>query len=100
MLCINIREKQISLLMKVRKDQIFTSPSDLNNFVSCKYHAFNDLNEHKNKLKKKDPPEDMKLWIRYGDEHEKNTLRYFKKNTQIISQSIQLRVTMKDTKIQ
>ena len=30
--------------MKVRKDQIFTSPSDLNNFVSCKYHAFNDLN--------------------------------------------------------
>ena len=39
--------------MKVRKDQIFTSPSDLNNFVSCKYHAFNDLNEHKDGLKKR-----------------------------------------------
>ena len=65
--------------MKVRKDQIFTSPSDLNNFVSCKYHAFNDLNEHKNGLKKKDPPEDMKLWIRYGDEHEKKHLKVLQK---------------------
>ena len=64
--------------MRVKKDQIFISPSDLNNFVSCKYHAFNDLNEHVKKLKKKDPSEDMKLWRRYGDEHEAKHLKLLK----------------------
>ena len=57
--------------MRIKKDQIFVSPSDLNNFVSCKYHAYSDLNEFKKGLKKKDPSEDMKLWRRFGDEHEK-----------------------------
>jgi predicted RecB family nuclease len=65
--------------MRVKKDQIFISPSDLNNFVSCKYHAFNDLNEHIKKLKKKEPSEDMKLWRRYGDEHEVKHLKLLKK---------------------
>ena len=64
--------------MRVKKDQIFISPSDLNNFVSCKYHAFNDLNEHVKKLRKKDPSEDMKLWRRYGDEHEAKHLKLLK----------------------
>ena len=57
--------------MRIKKDQIFVSPSDLNNFVSCKYHSFSDLNEYKKGLKKKDPSEDMKLRRRFGDEHEK-----------------------------
>ena len=65
--------------MRIKKDQIFTSPSDLNNFVSCKYHAFNDLHEYKNGLKKKEPPEDMKLWRRYGDEHEKKHFKLLQK---------------------
>ncbi|MDC0417827.1 TM0106 family RecB-like putative nuclease [Candidatus Pelagibacter sp.] len=64
--------------MRVKKNQIFISPSDLNNFVSCKYHAFNDLNEHVKNLKKKDPSEDMKLWRRYGDEHEAKHLKLLK----------------------
>ena len=65
--------------MRIKKDQIFTSPSDLNNFVSCKYHTFNDLHEYKNGLKKKEPPEDMKLWRRYGDEHEKKHFKLLQK---------------------
>ena len=63
--------------MRVKKNQIFISPSDLNNFVSCQYHAFNDLNEHEKKLQKKDPSEDMKLWRRYGDDHEAKHLGVF-----------------------
>ena len=64
--------------MKFKKDKIFTSPTDLNNFISCKYHAFNDLNEYKKALKKKEPSEDMKIWRRYGDEHEANHLKILK----------------------
>ena len=64
--------------MRVKKYQIFISPSDLNNFVSCNYHALNDLNEHSKGLKKKEPSEDMKLWRRYGDEHEKKHLNILK----------------------
>ena len=65
--------------MRIKKDQIFTSPSDLNNFVSCKYHTFNDLHEYKNGLKKKEPPEDMKLWRRYCVEHEKKHFKLLQK---------------------
>ena len=28
--------------MKIEKNKIFTSPSDLNNFTLCKYHIKND----------------------------------------------------------
>ena len=64
--------------MRVKQNQIYISPSDLNNFVSCKYHAHNDLNEHAKGLKKKEPSEDMKLWRRYGDEHEQEHLKKLK----------------------
>ena len=64
--------------MRIKKNQIFTSPSDLNNFVSCEYHTFNDLNEEARGLKKKEPSEDVKLWRKYGDEHEKNHLKILK----------------------
>ena len=49
--------------MKIKKDQIYISPSDLNNFVSCKYHSFNDqpaiihTNHH------------AKVWMNNGDMH-------------------------------
>jgi hypothetical protein len=32
--------------MRIKKNQIFTSPGDLNNFLSCKYYGFNDLNAY------------------------------------------------------
>ena len=39
--------------MKVKDSKVKYSPSDLNNFVNCKYHIYNDLVEHEQKLKKK-----------------------------------------------
>ena len=39
--------------MKVKDSKVKYSPSDLNNFVNCKYHIYNDLVEHDQKLKKK-----------------------------------------------
>ena len=65
--------------MKIKNNKFYTSPSDLNNFVSCNYHTFNDLNAHLKNLKKKEPSEDMKLWRRYGDEHEAKHLKLLKK---------------------
>ena len=55
--------------MIIEKNKYYISPTDLNNFVSCNYHAFNDLNEVKRGLKKKEPSEDMKLWRKFGKEH-------------------------------
>ena len=65
--------------MKVNKNDIKYSPSDLNNFVNCKYHIFNDLIEDEQGLIKKKPSEDIKLLRRFGDEHEAKHLKLFQK---------------------
>ena len=65
--------------MKVEDKKIKYSPSDLNNFVNCKYHICNDLVEDELGLKKSEPSEDIKLWRRFGDEHEAKHLKLFKK---------------------
>ena len=65
--------------MKVEDKKIKYSPSDLNNFVNCKYHICNDLVEGELGLKKREPSEDIKLWRRFGDEHEAKHLKLFKK---------------------
>jgi len=65
--------------MKVEDKKIKYSPSDLNNFVNCKYHICNDLAEDELGLKKREPSEDIKLWRRFGDEHEAKHLKLFKK---------------------
>ena len=57
--------------MKISKDKILYSPTDLNNFVSCKYHIKNDLTAKDLGLKKKEKSTDLKLRIEYGKEHEK-----------------------------
>ena len=65
--------------MRIEKEQILVSPSDLNNFVNCSYHIFNDLRQDGEGLLKKEASEDMKLWRKYGHEHEKKYLDKFKK---------------------
>ena len=65
--------------MKIEKEQILVSPSDLNNFVNCSYHTLNDLQQDEKGLLKKEASEDMKLWRKYGHEHEKKYLDKFKK---------------------
>ena len=54
------------------------SPTDLNNFVSCKYHIKNDLLKDELKLKKKEKNANLKLRIEYGIQHEANHFELLK----------------------
>ena len=61
--------------MIINKHKTLYSPTDLNKFVSCKYHIKNDLLADDLKLKKKEKSADLKLRIEYGKQHE---TKYFK----------------------
>ena len=37
--------------MKIKKGKFFISPSDLNNFVACKYTALNEIKFHNKEIK-------------------------------------------------
>ena len=64
--------------MRISKNKILYSPTDLNNFVSCKYHIKNDLLADEKKLKKREISADLKLRIKYGIEHETKHFKLFK----------------------
>ena len=69
--------------MKIEKNKIFTSPTDLKNFTQCKYLTKNDIlfikKEGKGKeLKKFATAGDLKLVMKKGDEHERKHLNLFK----------------------
>jgi len=64
--------------MRISKNKILYSPSDLNNFVSCKYHIKNDLLADEKKFKKREISADLKLRIKYGIEHETKHFKLFK----------------------
>jgi len=66
--------------MKITEQKILYSPSDLNNFISCKYHIKNDLVAKELNLKKKEITADVKLWRKYGDEHEAKYLKLLQEN--------------------
>ena len=68
-----------SLSKKVDKSNY--SPTDLNNFVSCKYHIKNDRLKDELKLKKKEKNANLKLRIEYGIKHEANHFELIKKKT-------------------
>ena len=57
--------------MKIEKEKIFTSPSDLDNFTLCKYHIKNDKLSFKKNLLKRKPIGDLELIIELGLKHEK-----------------------------
>ena len=63
--------------MKISEQKILYSPSDLNNFISCKYHIRNDLVAKELNLKKREITADIELWRKYGDEHEAKYLTFF-----------------------
>ena len=65
-------------MKKINKNKILYSPTDLNNFVSCKYHIKNDLLADEKKYKKKELSADLKLRIKYGNEHETKHFKLFK----------------------
>ena len=66
--------------MKFKDKSILISPSDLNNFVSCKYLIINEIKYLKKLIKKNEETIDQKLWKKYGLDHEKKYLEIFKKD--------------------
>ena len=85
----------------LNKKIISSSPSDLNNFVACKYIIKNEIKFQKGEIKKNDEKFDQKLWKKFGLEHEKKHFKIFeskyKKNI-IIKKDIDENKRFKETK--
>ena len=73
--------------MKILNKKILTSPSDLNNFVSCKYLIKNEIKFLNKKIQRNEQSIDQKLWKEFGIKHEKKHFellkKYYKKNVSI-----------------
>ena len=65
--------------MRIKKNQYLISPSDLNNFVTCKYIIKNNILFLNDKIKKKKPAADQKIWQEFGLEHEERHFNILKK---------------------
>ena len=64
--------------MKIKNGKFFISPSDLNNFVACKYTALNEIKFHNKEIKKNEDKANDKLWKEMGIEHEKKHFKILK----------------------
>ena len=64
--------------MKIIDEKIQFSPTDLNNFVSCKYIIKNNLLVKDLNIQKKDKTADQRLRIEHGIKHEENHLKILK----------------------
>ena len=73
--------------MKIENKKFLTSPSDLNNFVSCKYLIQNEIKFLYKEIKRNEESIDQKLWKEFGIKHEKKHFdllkKYYKKNISI-----------------
>jgi len=65
--------------MKIEKEQILISPSDLNNFVSCKYLIKNEIKFLSKEIRRNEESIDQKLWKEFGIKHEKKHFDLLKK---------------------
>ena len=64
--------------MKISKGKYLTSPSDLNNFISCKYIAKNNIQFLNKKIEKKGETIDQKIRKEFGIKHEEKIFKQFK----------------------
>ena len=64
--------------MKIDKGKFFISPSDLNNFVACKFTIKNEIKFHNKEISKIVERINDKLWKEMGIEHEKKHFKLFK----------------------
>ena len=73
--------------MKIKNKKFLTSPSDLNNFVSCKYLIKNEIKFLNKEIRRNEESIDQKLWKEFGIKHEKKHFdllkKYYKKNISI-----------------
>ena len=65
--------------MKIIKDKFFISPSDLNNFVACKYTIKNEIKFLNKEITKNTDRVNDKLWKEMGIEHEKKHHKILKR---------------------
>ena len=64
--------------MKIKNNKFFVSPSDLNNFVACKYTVLNEIKYHDKEIRKSPDRANDKLWKEMGVEHEKRHYKILK----------------------
>ena len=64
--------------MKINKGKFFISPSDLNNFVACKFTIKNEIKFHNKEISKIAERVNDKLWKEMGIEHEKKHFKLLK----------------------
>ena len=73
--------------MKIKNKKFLTSPSDLNNFVSCKYLIQNEIKYLYKEIKRNEESIDQKLRKEFGIKHEEKHFdllkKYYKKNISI-----------------
>tara|TARA_B100000787_G_scaffold165297_1_gene149017 strand:+ start:234 stop:3689 length:3456 start_codon:yes stop_codon:yes gene_type:complete len=64
--------------MKIKDNKHLISPSDLNNFISCKYIAKNNIRFLNKEIKKKPQTIDQEIRKKFGSEHEERHYKIFK----------------------
>ena len=64
--------------MKIKNNKFLVSPSDLNNFVACKYTVLNEIKYHNKEIRKSPDRANDKLWKEMGVEHEKRHYKILK----------------------
>ena len=64
--------------MKIKNKKFLTSPSDLNNFVSCKYLIQNEIKFLYKEIKRNEESIDQKLWKEFGLKHENKHFKLLK----------------------
>ena len=77
--------------MKIIKNKFFISPSDLNNFVACKYTIKNEIKFLNKEITKNTDQVNDKLWKEMGIEHEK-------KHHKILKTKCKKNIEIKSTK--
>ena len=85
----------------LNKKIISISPSDLNNFVACKYIIKNNIKFHNKEIKKNEEKINTKLWREMGFKHETKHFKLFKnkfKKTIIISKDLDEKSRFNKTK--
>ena len=86
--------------MKILNNKIFTSPSDLNNFVSCKYLIKNEIKFLNKEIQRNQESIDKKLWKEFGLRHENKHFKLLKeeyKNVISIKQDLKEEERFKQT---
>ena len=65
--------------MKIKNKKFLISPSDLNNFVSCKYLIQNEIKYLYKEIKRNEESIDQKLRKEFGIKHEEKHFDLLKK---------------------